>query len=87
MFIRVEDQSGNLTIWLNVNQIAKLEESRGSDELMGYSVTTVDNKEYYSPDVKAIQALLMPVVVMEPERDIVEELKKLDMMRNVMARC
>lgn len=28
MFIRVEDQSGNLTIWLNVNQIAKLEESR-----------------------------------------------------------
>ena len=29
MFIRVEDQSGNLTIWLNVNQIAKLEESRG----------------------------------------------------------
>lgn len=25
MFIRVEDQSGNLTIWLNVNQIAKLE--------------------------------------------------------------
>jgi hypothetical protein len=87
MFIRVEDQSGNLTIWLNVNQIAKLEESRGSDELMGYSVTTVDNKEYYSPDVKAIQALLMPVVVMEPERDIVEELKKLDMMRDVMARC
>ena len=87
MFIRVEDQSGNLTIWLNVNQIAKLEESRSSDELMGYSVTTVDNKEYYSPDVKAIQVLLMPVVVMEPERDIVEELKKLDMMRNVMARC
>lgn len=87
MFIRVEDQSGNLTIWLNVNQIAKLEESRGSDELMGYSVTTVDNKEYYSPDVKAIQALLMSVVVMEPERDIVEELKKLDMMRDVMARC
>ena len=87
MFIRVEDQSGNLTIWLNVNQIAKLEESRSSDELMGYSVTTVDNKEYYSPDVKAIQALLMPVVVMEPERYIVEELKKLDMMRNVMARC
>lgn len=87
MFIRVEDQSGNLTIWLNVNQIAKLEESRGSDELMGYSVTTVDNKEYYSPDVKAIQALLMPVVVMEPERDIVEELKKMDMMRDVMARC
>lgn len=87
MFIRVEDQSGNLTIWLNVNQIAKLEESRGSDELMGYSVTTVDNKEYYSPDVKAIQALLMPVVVMEPEGDIVEELKKLDMMRDVMARC
>lgn len=87
MFIRVEDQSGNLTIWLNVNQIAKLEESRSSDELMGYSVTTVDNKEYYSPDVKAIQALLMPVVVMEPEIDIVEELKKLDMMRDVMARC
>ena len=48
MFIRVEDQSGNLTIWLNVNQIAKLEESRSSEELMGYSVTTVDNKEYYS---------------------------------------
>ena len=87
MFIRVEDQSGNLTIWLNVNQIAKLEESRSSDELMGYSVTTVDNKEYYSPDVKAIQALLMPVVVLEPERGIVEELKKLDMMRDVMARC
>lgn len=81
MFIRVEDQSGNLTIWLNVNQIAKLE------EIMGYSVTTVDNKEYYSPDVKAIQALLMPVVVMEPDGDIVEELKKLDMMRDVMARC
>lgn len=39
MFIRVEDQSGNLTIWLNVNQIAKLEESRSSDELMGYSVS------------------------------------------------
>lgn len=87
MFIRVEDQSGNLTIWLNVNQIAKLEESRSSEELMGYSVTTVDNKEYYSPDVKAIQALLMPVVVMEPERYIVDELKKLDMMRDVMARC
>lgn len=87
MFIRVEDQSGNLTIWLNVNQIAKLEESRSSEELMGYSVTTVDNKEYYSPDVKAIQALLMPVVVLEPERGIVEELKKLDMMRAVMARC
>ena len=87
MFIRVEDQSGNLTIWLNVNQIAKLEESRSSEELMGYSVTTVDNKEYYSPDVKAIQALLMPVVVLEPERGIVEELKKLDMMSDVMARC
>ena len=87
MFIRVEDQSGNLTIWLNVNQIAKLEESRSSEEIMGYSVTTVDNKEYYSPDVKAIQVLLMPVVVMESERDIVEELKKLDMMRDVMARC
>lgn len=88
MFIRVEDQSGNLTIWLNVNQIAKMEESRSSEELMGYSsITTVDNKEYYSPDVKAIQALLMPVVVMEPEGDIVEELKKLDMRRNVMARC
>lgn len=87
MFIRVEDQSGNLTIWLNVNQIAKLEESRSSEELMGYSVTTVDNKEYYSTDVKAIQALLMQVVVMEPEGDIVEELKKLDMMRDVMARC
>lgn len=86
MFIRVEDQSGNLTIWLNVNQIAKLEESRSSEEIMGYSVTTVDNKEYYSPDVKAIQALLMPVVVMEPDGDIVEELKKLDMMRDVMAR-
>lgn len=87
MFIRVEDQSGNLTIWLNVNQIAKLEESRSSEEIMGYSVTTVDNKEYYSPDVKAIQALLMSVVVMEPDGDIVEELKKLDMMRDVMARC
>lgn len=87
MFIRVEDQSGNLTIWLNVNQIAKMEESRSSEEIMGYSVTTVDNKEYYSPDVKAIQALLMPVVVLEPERGIVEELKKLDMMRDVMARC
>lgn len=87
MFIRVEDQSGNLTIWLNVNQIAKLEESRSSEELMGYSVTTVDNKEYYSSDVKAIQALLMPVVVLELERYIVEELKKLDMMRDVMARC
>lgn len=87
MFIRVEDQSGNLTIWLNVNQIAKLEESRSSEELMGYSVTTMDNKEYYSSDVKAIQALLMPVVVLEPERAIVEELKKLDMMRDVMARC
>lgn len=87
MFIRVEDQSGNLTIWLNVNQIAKLEESRSSEEIMGYSVTTVDNKEYYSPDVKAIQALLMPVVVMESDGDIVEELKKLDMMRDVMARC
>lgn len=87
MFIRVEDQSGNLTIWLNVNQIAKLEESRSSEEIMGYSVTTVDNKEYYSPDVKAIQALLMPVVVMEPEGDIVEERKKPDMMRDVMARC
>lgn len=87
MFIRVEDQSGNLTIWLNVNQIAKLEESRSSEELMGYSVTTVDNKEYYSPDVKAIQALLMPVVVLKSERDIVDELKKLDMMRDVMARC
>lgn len=87
MFIRVEDQSGNLTIWLNVNQIAKMEESRRSEELMGYSITTVDNKEYYSTDVKAIQALLMPVVVMEPEGDIVEELKKLDMRRNVVARC
>lgn len=87
MFIRVEDQSGNLTIWLNVNQIAKLEESRSSEELMGYSVTTVDNKEYYSSDVKAIQALLMPVVVLDPERYIVEELKKLDMMRDVMSRC
>ena len=38
MFIRVEDQSGNPTIWLNVNQIAKLEESRSSEELMGYGV-------------------------------------------------
>ena len=62
MFIRVEDQSGNLTIWLNVNQIAKLEESRSSEELMGYSVTTVDNKEYYSPDVKAIQAFVALMV-------------------------
>lgn len=87
MFIRVEDQSGNPTIWLNTNQIARLEESKSSDEIMGYTVYTVDNKEYYSPDVKAIQALLMPVVVMEPEGDIVEELKKLDMMRDVMARC
>ena len=80
-------QSGNLTIWLNVNQIAKMEESRSSEELMGYSITTVDNKEYYSPDVKAIQALLIPLVVMEPEGDIVEELKKLDMRRNVMVEC
>ena len=88
MFIRVEDQSGNLTIWLNVNQIAKMEESRSSERsLMGYSITTVDNKEYYSPDVKAIQALLIPLVVMEPEGDIVEELKKLDMRRNVMVEC
>ena len=39
------------------------------------------NKEYYSTDVKAIQALLMP------EGDIVEKLKKLDMRRNVVARC
>ena len=31
MFIRVEDQSGNLTIGLNVNQIAKMEESRSSE--------------------------------------------------------
>ena len=76
MFIRVEDQSGNLTIWLNVNQIAKMEESRSSEELMGYSITTVDNKEYYSPDVKAIQALLIPVVVMEPEGDIVEYMEE-----------
>ena len=30
MFIRVEDQSGNLTIWLNVNQIVKLEERAGA---------------------------------------------------------
>ena len=58
MFIRVEDQYGNPTILLNVNQIAKLEESRSSEELMGYGVTTVDNKEYYSPDVKAIQMLI-----------------------------
>ena len=36
---------------------------------------------------RQIQALLMPVVVMEPEGDLVEELKKLDMMRDVMARC
>ena len=79
MFIRVEDQSGNLTIWLNVNQIAKMEESRSSEELMGYSITTVD--------VKAIQALLIPLVVMEPEGDIVEELKKMDMRRNVMVEC
>lgn len=37
MFIRVEDQSGNLTIWLNVNQIAKLEDSKagGEQELRG----------------------------------------------------
>ena len=47
----------------------------------------MDNKEYYSPDVKAIQALLMPVVVMEQEGDIVEELKKLDMRRNVVVGC
>ena len=47
----------------------------------------MDNKEYHALDVKAIQALLMPVVVMEPEGDLVEELKKLDMMRDVMARC
>lgn len=65
MFIRVEDQSGNLTIWLNVNQIAKMEESRSSEELMGYSITTVDNKEYYSPDVKAIQALLIPLAYLK----------------------
>lgn len=51
MFIRVEDQSGNPTIWLNTNQIARLEESKSSDEIMGYTVYTVDNKEYYSPDV------------------------------------
>lgn len=25
MFIRVEDQSGNLTIWLNVNQIGTMD--------------------------------------------------------------
>lgn len=47
----------------------------------------MSNKEYYSPDVKAIQALLIPLVVMEPEGDIVEELKKLDMRRNVMVEC
>ena len=32
-------------------------------------------------------ALLIPLVVMEPEGDIVEELKKLDMRRNVMVEC
>lgn len=37
MFIRVEDQSGNPTIWLNTNQIARLEESKSSDEIMGYT--------------------------------------------------
>lgn len=84
----------NIAGWvLNENEkhrlkpIAKMEESRSSEELMGYSITTVDNKEYYSPDVKAIQALLIPLVVMDPEGDIVEELKKLDMRRNVMVEC
>lgn len=37
--------------------------------------------------MESIQALLMPVVVMEQEGDIVEELKKLDMRRNVMVGC
>lgn len=88
MFIRAEDQSGNLTIWLNVNQIAKLEESRSSEELMGYSVTTVDNKEYYSPDVQVIQGMLYgAVVVNKPIEEQLRELERKLMLQDVIVRC
>lgn len=88
MFIRVEDQSGNPTIWLNTNQIASLEESKSSDEIMGYAVYTVDNKEYYSPDVQVIQGMLCGAVVVD--KTIEEQLKELErklMLQDVIVRC
>lgn len=88
MFIRVEDQSGNPTIWLNTNQIARLEESKSSDEIMGYTVYTVDNKEYYSPDVQVIQGMLYEaVVVNKPIEEQLRELERKLMLQDVTVRC
>lgn len=88
MFIRVEDQSGNPTIWLNTNQIARLEESKSSDEIMGYTVYIVDNKEYYSPDVQVIQGMLYgAVVVNKPIEEQLRELERKLMLQDVIVRC
>ena len=88
MFIRVEDQSGNPTVWLNINQIARLEESKSSDEVMGYTVVTVDNKEYYSPDVQVIQGMLCGAVVVDKlTEEQLRELERKLMMQDVIVRC
>lgn len=59
MFIRVENNIGEPVIWINISQIAKIEESRyGNGEVAGYSITCIDNKEYYSPDVEKIKEIL-----------------------------
>lgn len=88
MFIRVEGQSGNPTVWLNINQIARLEESKSSDEVMGYTVVTVDNKEYYSPDVQVIQGMLCGAVVVDKlTEEQLRELERKLMMQDVIVRC
>lgn len=88
MFIRVEDPQGNPTIWLNTNQIARLEESKSSDEIMGYSVYTVDNKEYYSPDVQVIQGMLCGAVVVDKiTEEQLRELERKLMIQDVIVRC
>ena len=88
MFIRVEDQNGNPIIWLNTNQIARLEESKSSDEIIGYAVYTVDNKEYYSPDVQVIRGMLLGAVVVDKITE--EQLRDLErklMLQDTLVRC
>lgn len=55
---------------------------------MGYTVYTVDNKEYYSPDVQVIQGMLYgAVVVNKPIEEQLRELERKLMLQDVTVRC
>lgn len=63
-------------------------ESKSLDEIMGYTVYTVDNKEYYSPDVQVIQGMLYgAVVVNKPIEEQLRELERKLMLQDVTVRC